>query len=476
MKKLFFLILCLAMTSMSFAQDKSNIGDVRWSFGLGLDILDQYTPTRDGLQTFKAPIDLGQSAWVWANINSSVAIEAGIGYTGIVTRSDDNMNYEEKNTHLFNVEGGLVYKFNNGYILKENFPVAPFIFAKVKGSYIDLTGIAGEDWGIGVPVGGGINFRVANDIALNTQVGYTFGVTDDFDNNLTWTFGVMFDLGTPKVIEVPIDTDGDGLTDDVDACPETPGPAENAGCPYADTDGDGVIDDNDNCPEVAGLAKFDGCPDSDDDGVMDSEDDCPDVPGLAKFNGCPDTDGDGVQDSEDDCPDQAGTLNGCPDADGDGILDSEDDCPKVPGVAALKGCPDADGDGIKDSEDRCPTEAGTAENKGCPAVKEEVIERLEFIAKNIQFETNSSVIKTSSFSILDEIVKILGEWPNYSVKVSGHTDSVGSEESNMELSKKRAESAANYLISKGVDASRVESAGFGETQPIRLPACRYQEK
>ncbi|MDC0872882.1 OmpA family protein, partial [Flavobacteriaceae bacterium] len=59
---------------------------------------------------------------------------------------------------------------------------------------------------------------------------------------------------------------------------------------------------------------FNGCPDTDDDGVQDNEDDCPDTPGIQAFNGCPDTDGDGVKDLDDQCPEEAGTIenNGCP--------------------------------------------------------------------------------------------------------------------------------------------------------------------
>jgi hypothetical protein len=63
-----------------------------------------------------------------------------------------------------------------------------------------------------------------------------------------------------------------------------------------DTDGDGIYDKDDACPEVAGLAQFNGCPDTDGDGIQDSEDACPEVAGLAAFNGCPDTDGDGIAD------------------------------------------------------------------------------------------------------------------------------------------------------------------------------------
>jgi hypothetical protein len=112
--------------------------------------------------------------------------------------------------------------------------------------------------------------------------------------------------------------------------------------------------------------KFGG-KDTDGDGIYDKDDACPEVAGLAQFNGCPDTDGDGI-DSEDACPEVAGlaALNGCPDTDGDGVADKDDACPDVAGLVALKGCPDADGDGVADKDDKCPTVAGPKDNAGCP--------------------------------------------------------------------------------------------------------------
>lgn len=81
------------------------------------------------------------------------------------------------------------------------------------------------------------------------------------------------------------DTDGDGIYDKDDECPEVPGHPEFNGCP--DTDGDGITDAKDDCPDTAGVAEFNGCPDTDGDGISDLKDHCPDTPGLAKFNGCP---------------------------------------------------------------------------------------------------------------------------------------------------------------------------------------------
>jgi outer membrane protein OmpA-like peptidoglycan-associated protein len=81
--------------------------------------------------------------------------------------------------------------------------------------------------------------------------------------------------------------------------------------------------------------------DADGDGVSDEDDKCPNTPGLANMSGCPDTDGDGVADNVDACPDKPapGTASGCPDSDGDGLADNEDRCPNVKGTAANKGCP-----------------------------------------------------------------------------------------------------------------------------------------
>ena len=83
------------------------------------------------------------------------------------------------------------------------------------------------------------------------------------------------------------DTDGDGVTDDKDECPDVAGEIALIGCP--DKDGDGVADHKDRCPDMAGSPKHDGCPvpDSDGDGVNDDVDNCPDLAGPVEYGGCP---------------------------------------------------------------------------------------------------------------------------------------------------------------------------------------------
>ena len=240
-----------------------------------------------------------------------------------------------------------------------------------------------------------------------------------------------------------------------------------------DTDGDGIYDKNDACPEVFGLEAFNGCPDTDGDGIEDSKDSCPNEAGLAEFNGCPDTDGDGVVDGSDKCPTVKGlkALAGCPDADGDGVADGDDNCPNEAGPAANNGCPyaDRDGDGVLDKDDKCPDEAGTVANNGCPEVVEptqEVMDQLNSYARTILFDTGKSSFKKTSYEVLGAITAILKEYPNSNFTLEGHTDSVGSKSSNQLLSERRANAVRDFLISNGINADRLTAYGFGEDYPI----------
>lgn len=214
-----------------------------------------------------------------------------------------------------------------------------------------------------------------------------------------------------------------------------------------DSDDDGITDDKDKCPQVAGVVKYEGCPvpDSDSDGINDEEDKCPQAAGTAQYNGCP-----------------------IPDSDLDGINDEEDKCKDQYGVAKYGGCPvpDTDKDGVNDEKDRCPQVPGTAENDGCPTVKEDVVKRVEYAARNIYFNTGSAKLSSKSFAPLNEVVKILNEDTNLKLSIEGHTDNVGNDEFNQTLSDNRAASVKAYLVSKGIDEARISAQGYGETKPV----------
>ncbi|MEO8887588.1 MAG: DUF6089 family protein [Mucilaginibacter sp.] len=141
---------------------------------------------------------------------------------------------------------------------------------------------------------------------------------------------------------------------------------------------------------------------------------------------------------------------------------------------------DSDGDGVPDFLDKCPgTPAGTkVDGAGCPLpapviqkpdVKVYVTEADRKIVKeairNLEFDFAKSTIRAHSFPSLNRVADLLKE-KNFSLKLAGHTDNVGSNDANMKLSKERAESVKNYLVSQGANASRIEATGYGETQPI----------
>lgn len=280
----------------------------------------------------------------------------------------------------------------------------------------------------------GINFWFNDNVALTVESNYKHVFDENAATHFQHAAGIKFMFGG-------VDTDGDGIYDKDDECPETPGLPEFNGCP--DTDGDGIEDRRDACPEEAGLAEFDGCPDTDGDGIPDPEDDCPEEAGLAELNGCPDADGDGVPDNEDDCPNEAGPEenNGCPfeDRDDDGVLDKDDECPDTP---------------------------GTVENNGCPEPDVEVISELNEYSNTVLFDLNKATIRSESEEALQAIADIMEEYPNTIFHVEGHTDSTGSAEYNMQLSRERAAAVEEWLENAGIASNRLTSEGYGEEQPI----------
>ncbi|MBO9684678.1 MAG: OmpA family protein [Flavisolibacter sp.] len=156
------------------------------------------------------------------------------------------------------------------------------------------------------------------------------------------------------------------------------------------------------------------------------------------------------------------------DSDGDGIVDSSDACPTVPGLKKYGGCPipDSDRDGINDEEDSCIMVPGVKENHGCPLIKKEEKEKIDLAAKNIFFKTGSYELLERSFTPLDDVVKILKENISLSLTIEGHTDNVGTIQSNQTLSENRAKAVMKYLFDKGVDKTRLSAIGYGQLKPI----------
>jgi outer membrane protein OmpA-like peptidoglycan-associated protein len=215
--------------------------------------------------------------------------------------------------------------------------------------------------------------------------------------------------------------------------------------------------------------------DRDGDGFLDPDDKCPDDPGVAP-DGCPDLDADkdGILLPDDKCPEEKGVApDGCPvaDRDGDGFLDPDDKCPDEPGVAP-DGCPDLDPDkdGILNPHDKCPNEPetknGYQDEDGCPDELPEEVKKFTGVMEGIQFDVNRATIRPASFATLDAAAKVLTDYPELRLEISGHTDTDGTHDRNLKLSQERADSVKAYLVKKGVAEERIQTRGAGPDEPI----------
>ena len=286
----------------------------------------------------------------------------------------------------------------------------------------------------------GISPFIYEDIlALDIQGTYHYSGTDylddldlgeENDGYFTAMIGLSVYLGKPK------DTDGDGVPDKQDIDPrhkeDFDGFEDLDGAPDPDNDGDGVLDNDDQAPLDA----------EDKDGFED-EDGIPD----------PDNDKDGVLDANDKAPNDAEDMDGFQDEDGEPDLDN-------------------DNDGIVDTEDKCPNEAETIndyeDNDGCPDVKPEIAVEAgsAMVLEGVNFSSGSVNLTAGSISILDKVVRTLTENPNIEVEIRGYTDNTGSYEGNVNLSKRRADSVKEYLISQHIAGYRIQTQGFGPQEPI----------
>jgi len=303
-------------------------------------------------------------------------------------------------------------------LLSDKYILNPFISAGIGGYLFKKT------FGAFAPLGIGLQIKLSPTtfIMLNSQ--YRVPITDRAAYHFFHGIGVVRSLKErfvePVVVEIPVAV-------------------------VLDRDGDGILDADDKCPDVPGLASLMGCPDRDGDGIADGDDKCPDVAGLAKYEGCP-----------------------IPDTDADGINDEDDKCPTVKGFARYQGCPipDTDGDGVNDEEDKCPNRPGPASNMGCPVIAKEVIDKVNFAARNVFFATGSYKLLPKSFKSLNEVANLMKADESLMVDIDGHTDEVGTDESNQVLSDNRAGAVKEYLIKQGVEEARLKSAGFGEAKPV----------
>ncbi|WP_405563011.1 OmpA family protein [Polaribacter sp. Asnod6-C07] len=425
-------LFALIMVSNVNAQDENN----PWAVGFGVNLVDFY----DGSDISGQLKDVvGNGDWNILPSISRITADRYLnkGFSLQLAGSINKITYfeaEDDSDFLYYSLGANVkYDLNN--LFGETGWFDPFVY--LGGSYVsaDSQGDAMAN------IGFGFNTWMNDNLGLTFQHATITGFADKVKTHYQTSLGLTIQFGG------------------------------------TDTDGDGVYDKNDACPEVAGLEEFNGCPDADGDGVKDSDDACPNTAGLAAMNGCPDADGDGVADKDDMCPNEKGTKanKGCPDADGDGVVGKDDKCPTVAGPAANNGCPwpDTDGDGVLDKDDKCVNEAGVASNSGCPAPPKSYKELIgENTFKAILFNTNRASFKSGVTKQLDGMIGVMNEFEKAEFDINGYADSTGTAAYNLMLSDKRANAVKNYLVKKGINESRLTAKGFGEDNPVDTNSTR----
>lgn len=289
--------------------------------------------------------------------------------------------------------------------------VTPFVLAG-GGALGVRSGAAavGNDTDLAFHIGGGVMVHVTDALTLRLDLRNTISPQQGAIGGATNSPEVLLGIGWTRRPRRPYTAQGQPPPEPVAAAPAAP----------IDSDGDGFVDDEDACPSEAGVAP-DGCPD--------------------------------------------------PDPDGDGVLGDADACPDEPGLA-LDGCPrrDQDRDGFVDSEDQCPSEPETRnkyeDDDGCPDALPEDLGAFEGTLEGVNFQIDSASLRASSKRTLDEVVAVLQKYEDTRVQISGHTDSSGSPEHNLALSKDRADAVKAYLVEHGVDEARVETRGAGPDEPI----------
>lgn len=272
------------------------------------------------------------------------------------------------------------------------------------------------------------------------------------------------------------DRDGDGYDDKADKCPDDPEDfdsfEDDDGCPDKDNDKDGVLDaaefkdgrwsNNDkktengrevdcrNEPEdIDQFEDEDGCPDPDNDRdtILDAVDKCPNDP----------EDFDGFED-EDGCPDK--------DNDGDKVLDAAELIRNPDGTYQWTNKDKKISGGIEQDCRNLPEDFdGVEDDDGCPDVLK--IDNCQIkLSDKIYFKFNKWDIDPKSFKVLDEVKETLNAAPDIKIWIEGHTDSKGSNKSNITLSQKRVNSVRDYLVKAGIATERLEPLGHGEEKPI----------
>ena len=406
------LVFLICLAGSVYSQNEEN----PWLFEIGVNSVN----AEDSYKTsYKLPT-LSLSRYIFNNFS------VGINY------SDNDVNVSNEDLYYYSLDGIVKYNFPNESkflgVDTNTYLYAGYGLSNFGQSDISL---ASKNTSYGPSFGAGIDFQISKNIALNTGISYKVLDEKNAYSNLQHVVGIKFNFGK------------------------------------GDSDGDGVPDKKDQCPDLPGLSELGGCPDSDGDGISDLVDKCPNKSGLKSMGGCPDTDGDGFPDLSDPCPNNTG-INGepCPDSDGDGLNDNIDNCPNEAGPESNGGCKllDVDNDDIPNVDDSCPNEAGEKRLNGCPKMPISLSIFLNSYS-DYSFDFDSYELSQVQISNISDLSKILIKYDYIKLNIDGHASSEGESEYNMQLSQRRSISVKNTLINNGVKDSRLKTRAYGESMP-----------
>jgi outer membrane protein OmpA-like peptidoglycan-associated protein len=298
------------------------------------------------------------------------------------------------------------------------------------------------------------------DTTAEGLVGAVFDVTSDVTMHVAGGSSILTDAARSQTFRVVVgltwqpstegarvaargDSDGDGIPDGPDACPDEPedsdGFQDDDGCPELDNDLDGVLDAQDKCPNEPedrdGFDDDDGCPegDNDNDGIPDVNDRCPkeqeDKDGFDDDDGCPDedNDGDGILDAKDQCPDEPETVNGYQD---------------------LDGCPDQ---GVQ----------------GGPKL---TAAEVDLQGERVEFAGRSDNLTKAAQQTLDVVATIMKANPRVRFRIEVGVEELSNKKkdkaADQTLTQRRADAVRAYLLNKGVDAPQIDATGLGSDRPV----------
>ncbi|MFN5422715.1 MAG: OmpA family protein [bacterium] len=400
--------------------------DIKWNmFGLNrvhvqdFSITDQYIDTcncGESRPGFLSKANVSVNLGFYSNLSKRWAVsgDLGLGY-GSYLRKDPTV-VEEKyrgrfRTQTFRVDA--YYHFSDPKLQLQSYAFAGLHFSQRNPNWMTI------------PIGLGARYMVFNDNAMLTaQVGYGFGRSGSIKNSIVYSWGLYVNSSRKKRVPPTVPT-----ATIADAFVQTDSIARRS----LDADLDGVVNDVDQCPNIAGPVSNNGCPiaDRDKDGVADSLDRCPDMPSNVGNDGCP-----------------------VIDRDRDGIVDSIDQCPDQPGSLSNKGCPGAP---APTTEKTYPQQISNTGDKIAGG------DTVQFI---IYFDFDKYDLTKTSFEILNDAIDFLKRNDDYSVYLIGHTDLEGNVAYNIKLSKSRVSTTSNYLLSYGIEPTRISTSFHGKSSPL----------